>query len=127
MVPLATIVERVTEQAQAESSGEPDLAASLPGNQKKPSKKRLIITTVIGTIIMIGIFTVIFPKLGDYGQALEQLKDLPVGWVIALVLAGALNIFAYPFTVLVSVPGLKYWPGFIERQVGFLISCAIGL
>ena len=99
MVPLATIVERVTEQAQAESSGEPDLAASLPGNQKKPSKKRLIITTVIGTIIMIGIFTVIFPKLGDYGQALEQLKDLPVGWVIALVLAGALNIFAYPFTV----------------------------
>ncbi len=125
MVPLATIVERVTEQAQAESSGEPDLAASLPGNQKKPSKKRLIITTVIGTIIMIGIFTVIFPKLGDYGQALEQLKDLPVGWVIALVLAGALNIFAYPFTVLVSVPGLKYWPGFIERQVGFLISCAI--
>ncbi len=103
------------------SAFEPDL----PGNSKKPSKKRLIITSVIGTIVMIGIFTVIFPKLGDYGAAIEQLNDLPKDWVLALILAGAFNIFVYPFTVLVSVPGLKYWPGFIERQVGFLISSAI--
>lgn len=109
----------------AESEEPSDVQDGLPGNQKKPSKKRLIITTVLGTIVMIGIFTVIFPKLGDYGQALAQLTNLPTGWVVALILAGALNIFAYPYTVLVSVPGLKYWAGFIERQVGFLISCAI--
>ncbi len=102
-----------------------DLEPDLPGNSKKPSKKRLIITAVLGIAVMVGIFTVIFPKLGDYGAALKQLEDLPLPWVTALIFAGLLNIFAYPFTVLVSVPGLKYWAGFIERQVGFLISCAI--
>lgn len=101
------------------------LASEVPGNAKKPSKKRLIVTAVLGIVVMVGIFTVIFPKLGDYGEAAKQLKDLPLPWVTALILAGLLNIFAYPFTVLVSVPGLKYWAGFIQRQVGFLISCAI--
>lgn len=104
-------------------AGDPEV--EITGTGKKPSKKRLIITAVVGIVVMVGIFTVIFPKLGDYGQAAEQLTQLPPEWIIALVFAGLLNIFAYPYTVLVSVPGLKYWAGFIERQVGFLISCAI--
>lgn len=115
----------MTEQSPARSDAPADTEPAVPGNPKKPSKKRLIITAVLGIIVMVGIFTVIFPKLGDYGQSIEQMKDMPLPWVIALVLAGLLNIFAYPFTVLVSVPGLKYWAGFIQRQVGFLISCAI--
>ena len=92
---------------------------------KKPSKKRIIIMLVIGIVVMVGIFSVLLPKVGSYEEALEQLTTMSMPWVIALVIAGLINIFAYPYTVLVSVPGLRYWPGFIERQVGFLISCAI--
>ncbi len=120
-----TIIWRVTDESTAGPQVPTDLEPDPPGNSKKPSKKRLIITAVLGIVVMVGIFTVIFPKLGDYGAALKQLEGLPLPWVAALIFAGLLNIFAYPFTVLVSVPGLKYWAGFIERQVGFLISCAI--
>lgn len=89
------------------------------------SKKRLIITTIIGLVVVVGVFTLILPEIGSYGQAFERLKTLDTIWIAALITACALNILAYPYTVLVSVPGLKYWHGFIERQVGFLISCAI--
>ena len=58
-------------------------------------------------------------------MALTSLANLPVLAVVALVAASLFNIGVYPLTVLVSVPGLRYWPGFIERQVGFLISSSI--
>lgn len=120
-----TRVAAVTDQPTVGADEAQADQLDVPGNAKKPSKKRLIITAVLGIAVMVGIFTVIFPKLGDYGEAAKQLTDLPLPWVTALIIAGLLNIFAYPFTVLVSVPGLKYWAGFIQRQVGFLISCAI--
>lgn len=93
--------------------------------EKKPSRKRMIIQVLVGLVVMVGIFIVLFPELGSYEQAFASLATMPVWSVIGLVIACGLNIFLYPLTVLVSVPGLKYWPGFLERQTGFLISCAI--
>ena len=92
---------------------------------KGPSRKRIIISAVIGIIVMICLFSVLLPSFGSYGRAIEQLRQVPVIWLVALGIAGVLNIVLYPYTVLVSVHGLRYWPGFVERQVGFLISNAI--
>ncbi|MEI8083275.1 MAG: lysylphosphatidylglycerol synthase transmembrane domain-containing protein [Actinomycetes bacterium] len=102
-----------------------DGGTDTPKVPKKPSKKRIIIMLVIGIVVMVGIFSVLLPKMGSYEEALQQLTTMSMVWVAALIIAGLINILAYPYTVLVSVPGLRYWPGFIERQVGFLISCAI--
>lgn len=92
---------------------------------RRISRKRILITAGISVVVVVGVFVLLFPQLGSYAQAFRQLGSMPVLWVVALVVAGVANIALYPFTVLVSVEGLKYWPGFIERQVGFLISCAI--
>jgi len=91
----------------------------------RPSRKRLIITMVLGTVVMVGIFFLILPELGNYNEAFQQLATMPLYWVAAIAATGLINIFVYPYTVLVSVPGLKYWHGFIERQVGFLISSGV--
>jgi uncharacterized protein (TIRG00374 family) len=114
----------VTDHAPA--TDEPDEAELTSGAAAgRPSRKRLIITMVLGTIVMVGIFVVVLPQLGDYNEAFEELAKMPFYWVAAIVVAGLINIFIYPYTVLVSVPGLRYWHGFIERQVGFLISAGI--
>lgn len=106
----------------------PESAGAAPGAEWAPrriSRKRILITASISVVVVVGVFALLFPQLGSYAQAFNQLGSMPVLWVIALVASGVINIVVYPFTVLVSVQGLRYWPGFIERQVGFLISCAI--
>lgn len=90
--------------------------------KKGPSRKRLVITAAVGVIVMVGVFTLLFPQISSYEQALQQLERMSYWWIGALALAGLLNILAYPLTVLVAVPGLSYRRGFIERQAGFLIS-----
>jgi uncharacterized protein (TIRG00374 family) len=89
---------------------------------KPRSKKSLIFTSVFGIVIVVGIFLVLFPKVSSYQDALNQLRDFSVPWLIALAASCLINIGLYPFTVLVAVPGLKYWHGFVQRQSGFLIS-----
>ena len=89
---------------------------------KPRSKRSLIITSVVGLIVMAGVFLLLFPKASSYGEAIAQIQNFSTGWLIALGVAGLLNIVLYPLTVLVAVPGLKYRHGFIQRQSGFLIS-----
>lgn len=113
------------EPVAAKAVADPDQGELAKAEGKKPSKKRLIITAVVGLIIMVGMFELLLPQFGSYAEAFEKLADMPLVWVVGLVVACLLNIFLYPLTVLVSVTGLKYWHGFVERQVGFLISNSI--
>lgn len=106
-------------------ASEADPVELAESERKKPSKKRLIITAVVGLIVMVGMFKLLLPQFGSYEQAFNKLGEMPAIWVGALVVACLLNIFLYPLTVLVSVTGLRYWHGFVERQVGFLISNSI--
>jgi len=111
---------------QVPMADEPDEAEPISEVEAgRPSRKRLIITMVLGTIVMVGIFFLVLPELGNYGEAFQELAAMPLYWVAAIVATGLINIFVYPFTVLVSVPGLKYWHGFVQRQVGFLISSGV--
>lgn len=93
--------------------------------QRAPNKRRLIISGVLGVVVMVAIFAVLYPQLGNYESALSELRDMPSGWVAALIIAGIANILVYPFTVVIAVPGLGYRHGFIQRQSGFLISNVI--
>ncbi|MDP3972280.1 MAG: YbhN family protein [Candidatus Nanopelagicales bacterium] len=99
--------------------------ADVPFGGKGMSRKRIIITTIVGIVVMVGVFALLLPQVGSYEQAFAELGDMEWGWVVALIVACVVNLALYPFTVLVSVDGLGYWHGFVERQTGFLISCAI--
>ncbi|MEZ5114959.1 MAG: YbhN family protein [Candidatus Nanopelagicales bacterium] len=99
-----------------------DSAPAVATAAKRPSKARLVVMIVLGLAVMVGIFALLLPQASSYEEALEELKDFPAGWLVALVAAGVLNIGLYPLTVLVAVPGLGYWHGFVERQGGFVVS-----
>lgn len=107
---------------------EPDL----PGTQvdpdappPRPSRKRTIITFVIGLVVMVAIFAFLFPQLSNYEQALSKVADLPPLWIAILALAGLLNIALYPLTAIAAIPKLGYRAAFVNRQAGFLVSNVI--
>ena len=103
------------------------MGEQVPGEPGLPKKFpwRPVITGVIGLIIIVAIFTLLLPKAASYEEALKELTTIPREWLIALGVACLLNIGLYPLTVLVAVPALRYWHGFIERQSGFLVSNAL--
>lgn len=89
---------------------------------EKTNRKRTIITAVIGLIVMIGVFAFLFPNFGSYQKAFTQIAALPTYWIWLLVVAGLLNIVAYPLTAMAAIPRLPYRAAFVDRQAGFLVS-----
>ncbi len=93
-----------------------------PPEVRKPSRVKLIVSSVVGLVLMVAIFALLLPQVASYQSAFEQLQQMTPGWVIALIAAGLINILVYPFTVFIAVPGLSYWHSFVQRQAGFLVS-----
>lgn len=89
------------------------------------SKKSLIISSIIGIAVMVGVFALLLPKASSYQEAFAQLEHLTPIWLAALLGAGVLNIMLYPFTVTAAIPHFPYRHAFIQRQSGFLISNVI--
>lgn len=110
------------DQPDAGANGDDDDEVFQPHHM---SRRRIIVTAAIGVVIIVAVFLLVFPEFGSYQEALTELGEMSAWWAAALIIAGLLNLFLYPFTVLVSVDGLTYWQGFVERQVGFLISSAV--
>ncbi len=101
----------------------PEIADST--NSPKKKRLRTVITLLIGLIIMAAVFFFLFPQLGDYGKAIEQLKNISPLWIALLVAAGLLNIALYPLTAIAAIPHLSYRHAFVNRQAGFLVSNVI--
>ncbi|MDP4014209.1 MAG: YbhN family protein [Candidatus Nanopelagicales bacterium] len=95
------------------------------GVKTRHSRRRFVITALVGVIVVVAVFALLLPQASSYQEALKELADMPVVWILAVVVAGLANIAVYPFTVLVAIPRLGYWRGFSERQAGFLVSNAI--
>jgi uncharacterized protein (TIRG00374 family) len=93
--------------------------------ERRRSRKATVITLLIGLVVMVAVFAFLFPQLGTYEEALTQLAAIPPTWIAALVGAGLLNIAVYPLTAIAAIPGLRYGPAFVDRQVGFMISNVI--
>lgn len=87
---------------------------------KKPWGK--VAAALVSVLILAAVFAFLFPKFADYGQAFEQMKSLPVLWVVALVLASVVNVVIYPFTEIAAIPHLSYRAAFMSRQSAFTIS-----
>lgn len=89
---------------------------------KRPSRKKQVITGIIGLVIMVAIFAFLFPKLADYQAAFAKLAQMPPLWIGLTFAAGLLNILIYPLTTDAALPGVGYRASFVNRQVGFLVS-----
>ncbi|MEI6361415.1 MAG: YbhN family protein [Actinomycetes bacterium] len=93
--------------------------------ERRRSRKATVISLVVGLVVMIAVFAFLFPQLGTYEKAIEQLQSIPTAWIVVLVATGILNIAVYPLTAIAAIPGMRYWHAFVDRQVGFMISNVI--
>ena len=88
----------------------------------KKSRKGKIVGAIVSIVILAAVFLFLFPKFADYGEALDQIKDMAPWWIAALILASLVNIVIYPFTEIAAIPGLSYRAAFMSRQASFTIS-----
>ncbi|MFM8895730.1 MAG: hypothetical protein ACKOE2_10235, partial [Actinomycetales bacterium] len=96
-----------------------------PPTSQRPSRRRAIVTALIGLVIMVAIFAFLFPELTNYQQALTKVADLPPAWIAILAATCAINILVFPLTAIAAIPRLGYRAAFVNRQAGFLVSNVI--
>jgi uncharacterized protein (TIRG00374 family) len=86
------------------------------------SRKRTVVGALVSVAVLAAVFLFLFPKFADYGEAIEQVRQMSPWWIAALAVASIANIVVYPFTEIAAIPGLTYRAAFASRQVAFTIS-----
>lgn len=84
--------------------------------------KQQIIAGIVTLLILILVFAVVLPQLGDYGQAWEAIQNME-GWQLGLIIVATILmilLYATPFNA--ALEELKYWDAFEVRQTSFMIS-----
>lgn len=84
-----------------------------------------VVMTVIGIALAYFIFRYMADNFGGFQQGVEAAFSMPVGWTVAAIVAALIAIGIYPLTAPAAIPGLHYWPAFVDRQGGFAISTTI--
>lgn len=105
---------------ESPDDGEPEVIASA-----KVPWLRVVVSFGLAVVIIAALTWFIRNNAAEYEQGWQEVSSISTTWRVALVVAGLVNILVYPFTVLVAVPQLSYWQGFVERQAGFLVSNTI--
>jgi uncharacterized protein (TIRG00374 family) len=106
---------------------EPTDAADTAGDEAEKPKfgKQQIIAGIVTLLILILVFAVVLPQLGDYDKAWAAIQNME-GWQLGLIILATIAmilIYVLPFTA--ALPGLRYWDGFEVRQTSFMISNVI--
>ena len=84
--------------------------------------KEQIIAGIITILILILVFAIVLPQLGDYSKAWEAIQNMET-WQLGLIIAATvlmILIYATPFNA--ALEELKYWDAFEVRQTSFMIS-----
>ena len=89
-----------------------ETADDVPPTQKKPSKTKQIIATIVTIVLLIIIFAGIGNALGGFDEAFKRVAEMSTADLFWLSLAALVNLMIYPLPYLASTPGLKYWPAF---------------
>lgn len=83
------------------------------------------IATILTLLVVVLVFAVIFPSLGNYSEAWTAIQGMSFGWILALLIATIAVIVLYPWPFQVALPGLKYRPAFVIRQTSFMFGNAV--
>lgn len=84
--------------------------------------RRQIIATVVTVLVLVLMFVVVLPQLGNYQQAWEAIQGMEAWqlFLIALATIGMIVVYVTPY--LAALPGIAFWPAFKVRQTSFMIS-----
>lgn len=84
-----------------------------------------VVAAILTLGVLVFVFAVVLPQLGDYDQAWAAIQAMSTGWVILLLIATVAVILIYVLPYMAALPGLRYGRGFVVRQTSFMISNTI--
>ncbi len=84
-----------------------------------------VVLTILGIALAYFIFRYMADNFGGFQQGVQAAFSMPTGWTVAAIVAALIAIGVYPLTAPAAIPGLHYWPAFVDRQGGFAISTTI--
>lgn len=90
-----------------------------------PSTGKKVVAGVVTLIVLVIVFAGILPKLGNYSDAWDAIKNMTFTQLAVLATTVVVSILVYVFPFQVALPGLRYWPAFMVRQTSFTISNAV--
>jgi putative heme transporter len=100
-------------EIEAGLSAEPEdelVQVELEGAQKKKKTgKGRIIAIVLSVVVIGGVFAFALPRIANYGDVWDVVKDLSWWWIAALLLSVLLNTATYGPPWMAALPGLSYW------------------
>jgi uncharacterized protein (TIRG00374 family) len=100
-------------ELQAGLSAHPEdelVQVELEGAQKKKKTGKGRIVAIVLSVVVIGVvFAVVLPRIANYGDVWDVVKDLSWEWIVLLVLSVLLNTATYGPPWVAALPGLSYW------------------
>ena len=79
-------------------------------------------STAVTVAVLVVVLAGVLPEVAGYSEAWSSTRQLPAGYLVALVVATAVNLAVYVWPLQAALPGLGYGPGFVVRQTSFAIS-----
>ena len=76
----------------------------------------------VGIAIVVATFAFFLPKIADYRDVWDVVKELSWPWILALVAATALNIVTFAPPWMVALPGLRFRPALAMTQASTALS-----
>ncbi len=83
------------------------------------------VATAVTVLIIVFVFAVVLPSLGDYSEAWTAIKGMSPGWIVALVVLTVGVVAVYPLPFNIALPGVGYRASFVVRQTSFMIGNVI--
>jgi uncharacterized membrane protein YbhN (UPF0104 family) len=76
----------------------------------------------VGIAIIVATFAFFLPKIADYRDVWDVVKDISWPWILALLGATALNLCTFAPPWMVALPGLRFWPALMMTQASTALS-----
>jgi uncharacterized protein (TIRG00374 family) len=103
------------------AAGQPD---SVVQERSTPTldKKKSIILGIVGFVVIAIIFVRVIPQIGSYADAVDALKAMSLGAMIAIGITVVIYLAVYGLPFMAATPGLPYWRSQQLNQAAFAIS-----
>jgi putative heme transporter len=79
----------------------------------------------IGLVLVVATFAFFLPKIADYRDVWEVVRDLSWPWVVALLVVTALNILTFAPPWIAVLPGLRFRDALALTQIATALSIVV--
>ena len=80
---------------------------------------------LLGVALVLGIFTGVIPQFASYRDAWTAIARMSPGWWAAVAAVAALGLALGVWPYQAALPGLRFWPGFMQVQTSTAVSTTV--